>query len=1128
MSLRWRLRRLRRRRVVRNGFGAAVVTLGTVLSTTYDRLQSGLQVAALVTMGASAAAAVLLLESPPEARLERPGSGPHRAKPRPVQGGKDRAERRSKVGWGIASQLRLWPSRRAVPVLSPRDELFRGRVNELRLLKEEHNKARRDRTVVARSPLRRAGRTTSEATGPVILLVHGKPGVGKTAIADELGRQLAGAYPDGQVFVNMGTAGAARTPNEILKEFLLSLGWSEHEMPATTVERARIFRSLTARKRLLFILDAARHADQVRHVLPSDPATGVLVTSRRNLMLTDPLPVVSYLLDVPDEDEALSIFRAVSHTSDGARPECAAEVVHLCGRLPMAIRSAGERVFVDGTDICQVAGLLRSPRSRLEWLDQPGRPLRAHIETECRRLLPDEQRALAMLALVPSATFVPWVLRPLMDISVMQAEALVDRLAVAQLLDDLGPDEQSGVARYRFHPLIKLFAGEVAARLPEDERTSARNRLDLAYREVASEVLHILDDTLLERWEPVWLPAESTLPKQIAVRPEKWVRAEYPNLLRVMSLPRGVEQAAGAGSNDGQPSTALCWRLGRMLGDCVAPDVSHDDALDAFSLALRAAEEERDELAVADVLLAKGTFLTAVERYRGAEQCFTRAASTATASAEAGGGDRAAEAAWQRVVKANRKLGEAYLQAACYRRAREYLDKALLLAEATMDTSELGRIRILIADSHHVDALEATYERLHDLRLTDSTRFRVFLSLAEAGRRRGEWHSARDYLHRALRFVDGDLRRTAAVHYRLARLLLDERDDLEATGADVVEVDEAGRSAVRQAAAAAVTFHRMENPIGLVRAHVLLTRTALAIGRVVEAEHLARTTAGEYLSLLDSDEPPDVLLAIAARLKRAEGELRLASGDLYGGRQVMMEAATALRENQDWAVLEHVLGTFEDRDDDRREALGADRGSLVETQPGRTRPQLALAAATAARSPSFIDGPSESLAARVSGAVASRVQAEIRRALLPPPAVTFRGGIDARLTGATSDTSDTTTSPVWRVPIGQACHLTVLVTTGDRAFADARRRSPTGAAVSLPFNVAEGSSATHTDVTVSVDAPFLQLTRPRLVTSCRTEGGTVRLRGSLLVPEAGRYSLRISLLSAGRLVQILPIELATE
>jgi tetratricopeptide (TPR) repeat protein len=1168
MSIRWSLRRLRRRYGgrLRTAFAAAVATLVTLLSTVFDRIPTGLQAAALLLIALFSAAAVLLLE-PPVAGQER-AEGRGRA-------GRRRAEKAAGPGprertWSrwLAAALRRLRNSKPVPALPPRDDLFSGRLAELAILTDAHDEARAGRTAGrrwwSRGPVR--ARHGADRIGPVVLLVHGMPGVGKTALADELARTLASRYPDGQLFVNMGTAGAARTPNEVLKELLLALGWSEEEMPDTAVDRALVLRSLTAKKRILFILDAARHSDQIRHVLPSDPANGVIVTSRRDLFLSDPLPALSYSLEVPDEDDALSIFRSVSHTHEGVRPECAAEIVDLCGRLPLAIRSAAERVYVDGTDVCHVADLLRSSRSRLDWLDQPGRPLRAHLDTEYDRLLPLERRAFAMLSLVPSATFVPWVLRPLMGLPAAEAEALVDRLTAAKFLGDAGPDDASGVARYSFHPLVKLYADEQAGRLSADERAAAQHDLDLAYREVALGVLRDLHPDLRERWtllrqrwEPRWIRDDSTLPRRIAQYPETWVRNEYPSLLRVMTLCRGngggIDGGVDGGVGDERLDTILCWRIGVWLGGCVSPGVSPESALDAYAQALRAAEEDGGGLGTVDVLLAKGTFLIAIERYRAAEECLTQAAELAAQLIKANGADPAgadpdgsghpddtdrpartdpSREARLRIAGANRKLGEAFLQAACYRPAVEFLEKALILAEADQDESEWKLDRILIADAYRVDAPEATFDQLQNSELPDATRYRVFLSLTEAARRRQEWRIANDYLSQALRFVDGDLRRVATVQYRMARLLLDEYADLrgealaaaaaagglvgDGSPAVPAEAVQVAIRAVRRCAAAAVTFRKMDNPVGLVRAHTLLIRAMLAIGRPVEAEHLTRIAESEHLALGGSGERTEILLPIAARLKRADGELRLAAGDAYGARELLMEAATALGENQDWAVVNRVLTTLGRPDDRDHRAAGAGG-------PGPVR-QGSWAGGGPLGSPLPLSrAATEGLAARLGSIVADRMHAEIRDALVPAAPVAFQGGIRASLSGAVRQ--DAGGPPVWRVPVAGACELTVLVTTGRQAFAEAGngRAGDAPAVVTLPFAVTTGLSAPHVDITVDVDAPLVEVSGSPLFTSCRTEGDTVRYRTSVLVDAPGRYDLRIELFSSRRLVQALPIEL---
>ena len=1127
MSLRWTMRRLRQRfHRFRTILAAAVGTLATVLSTVYDRIPAGFQITALAIMGVFTAAAVVLVEPSPESKYGRPLADSHAN--RRLNAGVVRQVRPRTIG-RFRLILRRLLSRRSgkvVPMLPPQDELFTGRERELDELLSRHDAQREARTTRMGSlrayvnALWRGERPVVEATGPVVVLIHGKPGVGKTALADAFARQLAPQYPDGHVFVNLGTAGAARSPNEILQDFLLALGWNESEMPETRIDRARILRSLTFRKRFLFILDAARYADQVRDVIPTNPATAVIVTSRRDLMWSDAPPGASYRLDVPDDDDAVEMFRAVSATDSSVRPECAAEIVYLCGRLPLAIRAAAERVANDGTDICNIAGLLRPRRSRLDRLDQPGRPLKLYIESEYQQLLPDEQRAMALLALVPSATFVPWILGPLMGVPAVETEALVDRLAAATLLDDLGTDETSGVARYGFHPLFRLFAEEKARLLDPDVRRLAEANLVDAYTEVVEAVLGVLESDFPQRSHRRFLDADSTLPKRIASHPEGWVRSEYANLLRVVA-----SASHGAAANAG-----LCWRVGAWLNGCVADSVSVQQTLTAYEHAHEAAHND-SELGRVDVLLAKGTYLIAIERYDQAEACLQAASDNAVRLFETQSTADARRGISRRIIAATRKMGEAFLQAAAYRQALEQLETAYSMAESAEDESEMQLLQILIGEAHHVDMPDTTYDQLLNPELTDATRYRIYLALAEAARRRREWRSAEDYLDQALRFMDGDMRRMATVQYRLARLLLDEhraasvinerRRPVRSPGGNTaVEVIE---KAIRRAAIAAVTFRHMENNIGAVRAEALLARALLASGHAVEAEHLVHAAQAEFASLATTGERSEWLLPIQARLRRAEGELYLNAGDPREGRGLLMESAAVLGDHQDWVTLDTVLSTVQRSDahratleitDPRVIAVGEHnfpihRGGVI---AGPTSP-IALRS-----------GPADDVVARLARALDNRVHAEVQDALTPPVPVAFRGAVTASLTNATD--TPATSPPLWRIPIDTACQLTVVVSTGDRVFsvADTPATTPSIPTVRLPL-ASSGARATDVAITLSIDAPFLNVQTGRLTQLCATDEGTISHTTELLVNRPGSYDLRISVLSAGRLVQALPIEL---
>lgn len=917
MSWRWKVRRFRHR--VRRFWmvlPAAVGALATVLGTVYEDVSGGLRAPVIAAVGVFSFVVMLLTApggretvtlppGPAAGRRPRrfvPAPPPVKRSDRPAGPGRRARERRSR-GW------RWW--RTAPPTLPPGDGLFRGRERDLEALLARHDEQRASRDGRGRGarfwPRRsrfRAGRRggqrptpgAASAAGPVMLLIHGKPGVGKSALADELARRLAPRYPDGQIFANLGTAGAARTPREVLKDFLLALGWSEDEMPRSTVERARIFRSLTRGKRILFILDAARHADQVRHVIPSSPAAAVIVTSRRDLSIDPYLNpgTRSYRLDVLDPDEAEEMFRAVAGLPPGTRPIQVQEVVQYCDGLPAAIRSAAEWVSQDGTDVGHVAELLRAPDTRLHWLDRPGRPVSSLLEAEYRRLLPEEREAFAVLGLVPSATFVPWVLSPLLGVAPRQAEALIDRLSAVQLVDNLGRDEPSGLARYRFHDLTRLLARQKADELPPSFRDQARARLDEAYREVVASVLCRVDPKFPTPPPGRWFD-DARLAEQLASRPGPWVRHDYPMLLRVIAA------AAKRGDH------ALCWRVGSWLDGCVPAVGGVAATLAAYDAALRSADKDRNRLGQVDVRIAKGAFLAGIERYDEAVECLREAA----AEAEALRGKDGDEAVL-RQVRAHLKLGEAFRQAALYGRADEELKRAASLHRLVDDEEHLADLWLLATEIHQVESPDLVYDPLRDSR-PNSRRYRLLLSLAETARRRQDWEICGDHLVEALGLAEDDARRTASVRYRMARVSLERALD----GSD--EDQDFQLLAVRRAAAAAVVFETMGNQAGAVRARCLLARALAAAGLRTEAEQMVHETERRLRQV----EPAARVAfpALEARLRWAMGEVLLARGDATRGRRTLIETATWLSEQRDWtshAAIMRRLGYF----DQSKEASG--------------------------------------------------------------------------------------------------------------------------------------------------------------------------------------------------------------
>ncbi|MEV7625670.1 BTAD domain-containing putative transcriptional regulator [Actinoplanes sp. NPDC089786] len=132
----------------------------------------------------------------------------------------------------------------------------------------------RDVRLIGRAPEIAHIRRAATAPAPLVLLT-GPPGIGKTALAVHAAHQLAPNFPDGQFFVHMRQPAGA-----LLDRLLRGLGLSLLRIPPDLDERASLWRSSVAGRRILLVLDDALTRDQVWPLLPATPGSLTLVTAR--------------------------------------------------------------------------------------------------------------------------------------------------------------------------------------------------------------------------------------------------------------------------------------------------------------------------------------------------------------------------------------------------------------------------------------------------------------------------------------------------------------------------------------------------------------------------------------------------------------------------------------------------------------------------------------------------------------------------------------------------------------------------------------------------------------------------------------------------------------------------------
>ncbi|WP_371408027.1 BTAD domain-containing putative transcriptional regulator [Kribbella sp. NBC_00662] len=198
--------------------------------------------------------------------------------------------------------------------------------------------------------------------GVRIVALSGTPGVGKTAVAVRVARELTERFPDGQWFVRLrGASDQPRHADDVLVELLRASGVDSHAIPDDGDARAALFRSRLATRSILLVLDDAQGRGQVRPLLPGTPTSAVLVTSRNPLdalaALDGGIPIRVPTL-TPEAGTAL-VYSMLQATND------VGELVDLCAGLPLALRIAGA-VAARGSVAAFVSRMRRQPRRRLQ------------------------------------------------------------------------------------------------------------------------------------------------------------------------------------------------------------------------------------------------------------------------------------------------------------------------------------------------------------------------------------------------------------------------------------------------------------------------------------------------------------------------------------------------------------------------------------------------------------------------------------------------------------------------------------------------------------------------------------------------------------------------------------------
>ncbi len=297
-----------------------------------------------------------------------------------------------------------------------------------------------------------------------VVEVVGAPGVGKTAFAIHGAHQLRSLFPDGQLYADPGDTDDQGIA-EILTGFLAGAGVPQQQMPTRLPALISMFRTWTADRKVLVVLDDVISASHARMLAPSGASCALLLTSRIPLATVHATSTI--VLPALTEEQALDLLaRRLGGQRVAAEPVVARLLAQLCERLPVVLHAAASKLAAQPTwSMARMVERLTAAEDMLGELGEGGADFLVNVESTYCELPTIARNAFDYLGTVAARTVTAEVISDEFHVPTTTAESALEKLADAYLAEVCAPGGNGRCAspnRYRISPLMSLAAKGLA------------------------------------------------------------------------------------------------------------------------------------------------------------------------------------------------------------------------------------------------------------------------------------------------------------------------------------------------------------------------------------------------------------------------------------------------------------------------------------------------------------------------------------------------------------------------------------------------------------------------------------------------------------------------------------------